>query len=60
MQTVNTKKRKGHLQPIIRSTSFVDFARAASSEHTGMAWDDPEEYRFTIEISSMKEEVLPD
>lgn len=36
------------------------FASASSSEVTGIEFDDSEAYRFTMDISSIKEEVLPD
>ena len=40
-------------------TSFFALERASSSEVTGNACDDSEEYRFTVETSSMKEDVFP-
>lgn len=40
-------------------TSFLAFESASSSEVTGIAWDDSEAYRLIIEISSIREEVLP-
>lgn len=43
----------------VTPTSFLAFDNASSSENTGSAWHDPEAKRFTIETSSIKEQVLP-
>lgn len=42
------------------STSLLVFASASSSDVTGIELDDSEANRFTTDISSIKEEVLPD
>lgn len=40
-------------------TSFFAFVRASSSDDTGIALDDSDEYRFTTDILSITDEVLP-
>lgn len=39
-------------------TSFLALDSASSSEETGNAWVKSEAYRFTVEMSSIIEEVL--
>lgn len=33
--------------------------RASSSDDTGIAWDNSPAYRFTMDTSSMKEDIFP-
>jgi len=54
---INVKQKGSQL---MTCTSFLVFASASSSEITGIALEDSEAYRFTMDISSINDEVLPD
>lgn len=41
-------------------TSFLAFERASSSEQTGIAWEESDAYRLTMDILSIKEEPFLD
>lgn len=44
----------------VKVTSFLAFRSASSSEDTGIAFDNSDAYRFTIEKLSIKDEVFPE
>ena len=52
-------KEESFLQICQNNTSFLAFERASSSEDTTIERDSTEEYRLTIDIPSIIEEVLP-
>lgn len=57
---LNGREKTRKYKQLMTSTSFLVFASASSSEITGIALEDSEAYRFTMDMSSINDEVLPD